>query len=322
MPTANPPLPPVSMRSVVGPTAPEAFDNPSGAPIYDVFDLPPAAYDSVFDFGCGCGRLARQLLQQTPRPRRYVGLDVHREMIRWCRANLSPVDPAFQFVHHDVYSPSYAPDNRVQLAAPFPVEDKAFSLVLAHSVFTHLSRRQTDYYLHEVARILAPGGMAVTSWFFFDRDSFPFLREGPHCLVTDEDETGQAAIYDRRWFIQTVRDVGLGVWRTVPPSIAGHQWTVVLTPRQGAAADRFPLGSDGAEWLCGATARPMAVPTATANVIARNRIGEVGGGGRRHSEWPRPPALSGPLAELAVLRRSLAWKLWWLVKAAVRRLRR
>jgi len=71
-------------------------------------------------------RQARQLLQQTPRPRRYVGIDINREMVEWCRANLSPVDRNFQFHHHDVYSPTYGAHNTLRLAEPFPVEDHAF----------------------------------------------------------------------------------------------------------------------------------------------------------------------------------------------------
>ena len=314
------PLPPEAMRGRVGPTDPRAFDNSSGTPIYDRFSLPLEAYGAVFDFGCGCGRLARQLLQQTPRPRRYVGIDTHRGMIDWCRANLSPVDRNFQFHHHDVYSPSYAPENSLRLAAPFPVEDRAFSLVLAHSVFTHLYQEQTDYYLHEVARILGPGGLAFTSWFLFDRKSFPFLPDGQACLFTDETAPSEAVIYDRGWLIEAVRRAGLGVWRTEPPVVPGHQWTVFLTRRSPGAVDRFPLGEEGAEWLCGATAKPMASTTVRPEVAARSPIDKPGA--PASSGWPEPPPLVGALAELEVLRRGWPWQMWRLARAAARWLRR
>ena len=89
------------------------------------------------------------------------------------RGNLSPIDPNFQFLHHDIYSPYYAPDNSLRLALPFPVNDSTFSLVIANSVFTHLTKSQAEYYLSETARILTPGGMAFTTWLFFDR-KLPF----------------------------------------------------------------------------------------------------------------------------------------------------
>jgi SAM-dependent methyltransferase len=308
------------MRGMVGLTDARFFDNPSATPIYHPFGLPLEAYDSVFDFGCGCGRQARQLLLQRPRPRRYVGIDTNRTMVEWCRANLSPVDPGFQFRHHDVYSPSYAPENSLRLAEPFPVEDHAFSLVLAHSVFTHVGQAQADYYLHEVARILAPGGLAFTSWFFFDRKSFPFLGPGRSTLFIDEAAPSEAVVFDREWFLAAVRRVGLSVWRTDPPPIAGHQWTVFLTPRSPDAVDRFPMGEEGAEWLCGATARPIASARAGAEIIGQDltrewRPAPMPG-------WPEPPALVGTLAELAVLRRGVGGRIWLLARAAARWLRR
>ena len=59
------PMPPLEMRELVGPTDEAAFDNPDGRLLYAF--LPVEAYESVFDFGCGCGRVARQLVQQHPR---------------------------------------------------------------------------------------------------------------------------------------------------------------------------------------------------------------------------------------------------------------
>lgn len=41
--STRPPIPPEAMRAVVGPFEPEAFDNPAGAPIYNVYDVPLAA---------------------------------------------------------------------------------------------------------------------------------------------------------------------------------------------------------------------------------------------------------------------------------------
>src|SRR5262249_55453584 len=149
--------------------------------------LPAESYESIFDFGCGCGRIARLLLQQRlHRPRRYVGIDIHRGMINWCAEHLSPIAPQFLFLHHDVWSPSYGKDNSYRLAAPFPVEDHAFSLIIANSVFTHIYKEQSEYYLFEIARIMRTGGVAMTTWFFFDNESFPFYRGGIPCLFVNE----------------------------------------------------------------------------------------------------------------------------------------
>jgi hypothetical protein len=242
-------------------------------------------------------------------------------MLDWCVENLSAIDPNFQFFHHDVYSPTYAPGNSYCLAEAFPVKDGEFSLVLAASVFTHLLKQQAEYYLYEVARILSPRGIAFTSWFFFDKDSFPFVRPGPHCLYVNEIDPTQAVIFDRRWFIDTIRRSGLCVRLTVPPPVAGHQWHVLLEKRTAVAMDRFPLGSDGAEWLCGATEKPRAQPRISQADRERWHVDDTVSpvaSEATATAAPPPPILVGPLAELAAIKRSWPWRSW---RAIVRPLR-
>jgi hypothetical protein len=102
--------------------------------------------------------------------------------------------------------------------------------------------------------------------------------------------------------------------------VAGHQWTVFLTPRSPETVDAFPIGENGAEWLSGATARPMAPPRAGFEPSAWKPPG--GAGASPAPEWPEPPALTGPLEELAVLRRGWGGRFWVLAKTVARRLRR
>ncbi len=125
---ANLPLPPLAYRELVGPTEERFFDNPTGNIVFPA--LPAAPYDFVLDFGCGCGRLARQLIQQEPRPRRYVGVDLHVGMIQWCRENLEPLAPGFEFHHHDVHNPTFNPQGAARSMA-LPVADRCVSLALA-----------------------------------------------------------------------------------------------------------------------------------------------------------------------------------------------
>jgi len=101
------PFPPEEMRRLVGPTDPALFDNPGGGPVFP--SIPAEAYDSVLDFGCGCGRLARQFIQQMPRPRAYLGIDAHRGMIQWCERNLAPHAAGFRFGHHGVWNQAFNP---------------------------------------------------------------------------------------------------------------------------------------------------------------------------------------------------------------------
>ena len=251
----HPPLPEPDFRRLVGPLDDEFYDNPTGSLVYP--EIPAHLYESVFDFGCGCGRIARQLLQQRVRPTRYLGIDIHKGMIAWCRDNLAAIDSHFEFLHHDVYNIGLAPENTKRYTAPFPAEDGQFSLVLAHSVFTHLLKEQTEFYLQEVARVLAEDGIARTTWFFFDRESFPYLAPHQVCLYVNPDDPTNAVVYDRRWFLDALSNCGLSVRLTIPPERPGHQWQVFLDHRRPGQPDEFPTGEEASEWLCGTTRRAI-----------------------------------------------------------------
>jgi SAM-dependent methyltransferase len=235
------------MRQLVGPVADEAFDNPTGALVYPY--LHAATYTSVFDFGCGCGRVARQLIQQRPRPERYVGIDLHLGMVMWCRENLMPFAPGFEFHHHDVYNHHFNPGASKPRMLPFPVTDDFATLVNAFSVFTHLTQEQASYYLAEVARVLAPTGIFHSTWFLFDKREFPALQEGSDALYISHVDPSAAVFFDREWVQRSARAAGLAIVGARPPEIRGYQWTLIMEPvRKGVEEielprDRAPLGS-------------------------------------------------------------------------------
>jgi SAM-dependent methyltransferase len=232
------PFPPIEFMRIVGPTDPSLFDNASRAPIFG--NLDEQAYSSVFDFGCGCGRIARQLIQQRPRPRRYVGIDRHREMVGWCQNNLAPHAPGFRFVHHDVlheiWNPGGTPGH-----LPLPLRNEEVTLFIAWSVFTHLLEPDAEFYLQELGRALSPGGKAVTTWFFFDKGDFPMMQEFQNALYINPTDPTNAVIFDRAWFLTQVNRAGLVPTSITPPDLKGFQWTVELERQaEGKVAQEFP----------------------------------------------------------------------------------
>lgn len=236
------PLPPLGMRSLVGPTEPAAFDNPTGKLIWEEYES--AQYRSFFDFGCGCGRIARQLIQQRATPDRYLGIDLHNGMVRWCRRNLKPRAAGFEFVHHDVHNPGLNPGEEKPLTAAFPAESRAFTFVNAWSVFTHLVQPQVDHYLSEVARVLAPGGVFQSTWFLFDERAFPMMQDFQHALYADAEDPTGAAMFDRRWVQERIREAGLSIYDATPPVVRGFQW--ILRMRHAGEAPEIELPADEA----------------------------------------------------------------------------
>jgi ubiquinone/menaquinone biosynthesis C-methylase UbiE len=227
------------MRQLVGPVDPALFDNPSGGLVYPYF--PASAYERILDFGCGCGRVARQLIQQRPRPQSYLGIDLHRGMIEWCRANLAPAADGFEFVHHDVFQPSFNPGAEKPPTLPFPANDHAFTLVEATSVFTHLTQSAAVHYLSEVARVLEPSGFLHATWFLFDKDEYPMLTEEQNALYSNEYDLSSAVIFDRGWVRRTAAEAGLTIVEVRAPAIRNFHWRVIMQPtRDGLEEADFP----------------------------------------------------------------------------------
>lgn len=229
--TSNPldlPVPPIELRRLVGPTDVSAFDNPDGGLVHPHLD--PAVYESVLDFGCGCGRVARQLMQQQVPVGRYIGLDLHRGMIDWCKRNLEPLSENFRFVHHDVFSMGFNPGEDKPATLPFPVEDDSVTLVHASSVFTHLLEPHAVHYLQECARVIRPGGVLNATWFFFDKVGFPMMQDFQNALYINHIDPTNATIFDRTWLLDTLSELGLVITHVIPPVVRGFQWTTVIEP--------------------------------------------------------------------------------------------
>jgi SAM-dependent methyltransferase len=235
------PYPPFEMRELVGITDLSYYDNPTASPIFGdnvEIDL----YENVLDFGCGCGRLARQLIQQVPRPRTYLGLDLHKGMVRWDQENLAPAAKEFEFRHHDVYHIGFNPSATSPRTAEFPVGDRSISLVIAHSVFTHLVQDQCEHYLREVARVLRPGGMMYSTWFLFDKSVFPMMQEFQNTLYINEIDLTNATIFDAKWLIGVSSDLGLIVRAAKVPLIRGDARRIYFRrSRPGEVGAELPV---------------------------------------------------------------------------------
>ena len=148
---------------------------------------------------------------------------------------------AFQFRHHDVYR---RPDAGEQpaYAEPFPVEDNAFSLVLAHSLSTWA--RPGGYYLTRWPH-LAPGA-GLHEWFFSTGRA---SRPGPGRSAFRRRGGPARRWSSTHWFLTRCGASAFRVRTDPPPSLT---WTVFPATHAGHG-DHFNMGEDGAEWLCGAT---------------------------------------------------------------------
>jgi SAM-dependent methyltransferase len=104
-----------------------------------------ASFQSVLDFGCGCGRVTRPVRRLVGRGPHLHGLDIDPEAIAWARANYAAVA-----------------DFRVgPTMPPTPYADGTFDLVYGISVFTHLPEDMQFAWLDELKRVTRPGGVLL-----------------------------------------------------------------------------------------------------------------------------------------------------------------
>ena len=119
---------------------------------------------TVMDIGCGCGRIARVLVNNSG-IRRYIGFDVMSDHVQWCR---NFVEPAWrgraEFHWFDLHSEKYNPTGALKAQElTFPAGDETVDVISAASVFTHLLEADALRYLKEIRRVLKRGGVALLS---------------------------------------------------------------------------------------------------------------------------------------------------------------
>ena len=119
----------------------------------------------VLDVGCGYGRLPIGLLRVLNEVD-YLGLDVNRGSIDWCRRHLERAHPSFRFAWMDLKNERYNPGGgSIGEGFRFPVETGTIDAAYLYSVASHLPEADLRIYLGELARLLAPGGRVFLTAF-------------------------------------------------------------------------------------------------------------------------------------------------------------
>jgi SAM-dependent methyltransferase len=125
--------------------------------------FPDYASLDVLDFGCGV-RLTQALLQDGRPIGHYFGVDVHPGMIGYLRNNAD--DPRFEFAvvpfQNDMYNPDGEP---MRPDSPLPCGDRTFDLIIALSVFTHLTPHDFQHLLQLLRRHVKPDGRLFLTCF-------------------------------------------------------------------------------------------------------------------------------------------------------------
>ncbi len=174
-------------------------------------DLKPD--EQVLEVGCGIGRMAVALTGYLNAVGHYCGFDISRSGINWCRKNITPRFPNFEFERADIYNKMYNPNGRYQAHEyRFPYDDDTFDFVFLTSVFTHMLPRDMEHYVSEIARVTKPEGRCLINYFLLNdqslssmqagRSARQFIHDVEGCRVAVKDIPEEAVAY----FEADVRD--------------------------------------------------------------------------------------------------------------------
>ncbi len=136
-------------------------------------------FETIMDFGCGCGRMMRQWKKMNG-PRLF-GTDYNPLLIAWCQKHL----PFAEFI---VNSPS----------EPLSYPNKAFEFIYAISVFSHLAEGKGNFWIKELSRVLKPGGLIYMTVMGTARVAYLSLElqeqfNAGHLVVTGGEYSGSNA---------------------------------------------------------------------------------------------------------------------------------
>lgn len=126
----------------------------------------------VLDIRCGIGLMASPLTTYLKNGGTYQEFDIVKDGIDWCQANITSRFPNFRFQVADIHNDHYNPSGRypaIEYKFPFPNNEFDFSFLT--SVFTHMPTAEVEQYVHEIGRVLKPGGKCLSTFFLINEES-------------------------------------------------------------------------------------------------------------------------------------------------------
>jgi SAM-dependent methyltransferase len=181
----DPLLPPAHLRQYYYRTLkPDAFARHCEAARTELLTRGLRPEHRVLDIGSGPGNLAIGLIGYLTGT--YDGIEIHPDAVAWCQRTITPRYPSFRFHVANLASRAYNPQGQVSAASyRFPFSDHSFDFIFLGSVFTHMLPDAVQNYVHEIARLLAPGGAGVASYFLLNDETRAGVERGNSFMSFD-----------------------------------------------------------------------------------------------------------------------------------------
>lgn len=117
---------------------------------------------SILDFGFGTARLLAGLEQLDRLPARYIGLDIQDKLVEWGKAALEPLGWC-EIEKISMHNRRYNADGTTATDRIIPERFVGVDLIVARSVFTHMTAADIAISLREFRRVIGDNGRAYVT---------------------------------------------------------------------------------------------------------------------------------------------------------------
>ena len=112
----------------------------------------------VLDVGCGQGRLPIGILRVIG-DINYIGIDVDKKSIDWCKRYIQLKHPSFKFKHLNLHNERYNKNGvKIDEEFCFDLAENSVDIIYLFSVFSHTTEEDLRAYLNDFFRILDKRG--------------------------------------------------------------------------------------------------------------------------------------------------------------------
>ncbi len=117
----------------------------------------------IVDFGCGHGKLAPVSVFFTHPEGEYLGIDIQRDYIDYCRRKYAKIPRVNFHLSMDVnpFYPTNQKDKKASYGEDWPLAAESVDIVIPISVFTHLQEADALGYASKIHSVLKPNGLAI-----------------------------------------------------------------------------------------------------------------------------------------------------------------
>lgn len=163
----------------------------------------------VLDVGCGQGRLPIGILRKIG-DIHYMGIDIDRKSIDWCKRHIEREHPSFVFNHLDIYNERYNKNGmKIDEDFRFDVMPDFFDIIYLFSVFSHTTEEDMRIYLKEFLRILDKNGRVFFTTFV--EEGVPNISVNPEGYRLKCSGPLHIVRYDKDYLFSILNEVGFSV---------------------------------------------------------------------------------------------------------------